>query len=171
MTTTSTVPAVIDYLVAAAKSSPQLGQAPFPVSVFDGPQPPAATQSLERVLWIGANPAEPDAMTADSAQSWPVMDKARTRDEDGTVTCAAQCWSGSADNRALRDGAAGILAQFELLLRGDGSTGPGDATMGDLVFWSGVDTTQWWPRSMTKGSAVLVVFNVTYRSRLYTTGP
>lgn len=170
MTTTSQVPAVIDYLVAAAKASPLLGAASPPVMVFDGPQPPAATQSLPLALWIGADPASTDSVVADAAQAWPVMDHARTKDEDGTITCSAQHWSGDPSNKVHRDGAAAIVAGVEQLLRGDGSTGPGDARMGGLVHWSGVDVGQWRPRQVAGGVAWLVTFTVVYRARLITTG-
>lgn len=170
MTTTSAVPAVIDWLVGAAQSSPLLGQAAVPVSVFDGVQPPAATQGLSRVLWIGADPTQPDGTFGDNTQSWPVMDHARTKDEDGNLTCAAQHWSGDPAVKAHRDGADGILAAVELLLRGDGRTGPGDATMGGLVQWSGTDSARWDTRQLAGGVAVLVVFTIIYRARLVTTG-
>lgn len=170
MTTTSLVPAVIDYLYSVAQSSPLLGQASPKVSVFDGVQPPAATQSLNRVLWIGADPTQPDGVFADGAQSWPVMDNARTKDEDSTVTCSAQHWSGDPSVKVHRDGAAAIVAGVEEMLRGNGQTGPGDATMGRLVMWSGVDVGRWETRQLAGGVAVLVVFTVIYRGRLITTG-
>ena len=168
MTTTSQLPAITDYLVTACQNSPSLGAASPAVQVFDGPQPPAATQALPLALWIGADASTPDAMTAESVQSWPVLDKARTRDEDGTLTCSAQNWSGTALNKTVRDGAAGLMAAVELLLRGDGVTGPGDLSMGGLVFWSGVDAARWYPRQIAGGVAMLVVFDITYRARLTT---
>lgn len=170
MTTTSAVPAVIDYLVAAAKASPLLGLASPPVSVFDGPQPPVATQALPRVLWIGADATNPDATVADATQSWPVMDHARTKDEDTDIICSAQHWSGDPSNKVHRDGAAAIVAGVETMLRGDGSTGPGDAKMGGLALWSGVDVGQWTPRQVAGGVAWLVTFKIIYRARLITTG-
>ena len=170
MTTTSQSPAVIDWLVAAAKASLLLGSAASPVSVFDGPQPPAATQALQRVLWIGADPASPDGEAATAVQAWPFLDKGRTRDEDGDITCAAQHWSGDPLAKAHRDGAAAIVAGVELLLRGvPANGGPGDLTMGGLVFWSSVDGPfGWYPRQVAGGSACLVTFRVTYRARLTT---
>lgn len=170
MTTTSAVPAVIDWLVNAAQNSPLLGQASPAVSVFDGVQPPAVTQSLPRVLWIGADAPNPDAVFADAAQSWPLLDNARTKDEDGTVTCSAQHWSGDPSVKVHRDGAAAIVAGVEQLLRGNGRTGPGDATMGGLAQWSGTDVGQWHTRQLAGGVAVLVTFTVVYRVRLVTTG-
>lgn len=170
MTTTSQVPAVIDYLVAAAQASALLGAANPKVSVFDGPQPPAATQSLPQVLWIGCDPSQQDGVFADATQSWPILDNARTKDEDGILTCSAQHWSGDPSNKVHRDGAAAIVAGVETLLRGNGTTGPGDATMGRLVFWSGVDVGRWETRQIAGGVACLVVFTVIYRARLVTTG-
>lgn len=171
MTTTSQVPAVIDYLVATAKTSSLLGQANPAVSVFDGVQPPAATQALPQVLWIGADPTQPDGVFADGTQSFALLDHARTKDEDGIITCAAQHWSGDPSVKVHRDGAAAIVAGVETMLRGDaGVTGPGDAKMGGLVLWSGVDVGRWQTRQLAGGVAVLVVFTVMFRARLVTTG-
>ena len=170
MTTTSAVPSVIDWLVAAANASPLLGQASPAVSVFDGPQPPVKTQSLNRVLWIGCDAPNPDAVFADAVQAFALIDHARTKDEDGTVTCSAQHWSGDPSVKVHRDGAAAIVAGVELLLRGDGSTGPGDARMGGLALWSSTDVGRWETRQLAGGVAVLVVFTVVYRARLVTTG-
>lgn len=170
MTTTSQLGPVIDYLVARAKTWPTLGGAVPPVSVFDGPQVPVVTQSLPQVLWFGCDPPNPDAVIGDAVQAWPVLDKGRTRDEDGTVTCAAQDWSGDPSAKVHRDGAMRLLAGVELMLRGDGTTGPGDMTMGGLVFWSAIDTYQIAPRQIAGGYAALVTFTITYRARLTTTG-
>lgn len=170
-TLTSQVPAVIDYLVAAAKASTLLGANPTaPVSVFDGPQPPRLTQDLQSVLWIGADPANLGDVAADADQTWAWMDHARTRDEDGVIVCAAQHWSGDTTVKTHRDGAAAIVAGVELLLRGDTLTGgPGDASMGGLVMWSGASGPyQWYPRQVAGGALMLVVFRITYRARLTT---
>jgi hypothetical protein len=170
MTTTSAVPAVIDYLVAKAKASPLLGAASPVVNVFDGVQPPVVTRALNQVLWIGCDPTQPDAAWADATQSWAVMDHARTKDEDGVITCSARHWSGDPSVKVHRDGAAAIVAGVEQLLRGDGNTGPGDATMGRLALWSGTDVGRWETRQLAGGVAVLVTFTIVYRARLVTTG-
>lgn len=166
MTTTSQVPAVTDWLVNACQGSAALSA----VTVADGPQPPAATQDMQQVLWIGADPASLGDVAAEADQDWPVLDHARTRDENGTITCAAQHWSGDTTIKTHRDGAAAIVAAVELLLRGDTLTGgPGDASMGGLVMWSGVSGPyQWYPRQVASGALVLVVFRITYRARLTT---
>lgn len=170
-TLTSLVPAVTDYLVAAAAASPLLGANPVAkVPVFDGPQPPAATQGLERVLWIGADPAALGDPAAHADQVFALMDQARTRDEDGSVVIAAQHWNGDTSNKVHRDGAAAIIAGVELLLRGVPQYGgPGDTTMGSLVHWSEVTGPyDWRPRQVAGGALCLVTCFVTYHGRLTT---
>lgn len=171
-TLTSLVPAVTDYLVTAASASPLLGAHPTAkVSVFDGPQPPNATQGLERVLWIGADPAALGDAAAEAEQAFPVMDHARTRDEDGSIVIAAQHWNGSTDNKVHRDGVAAIIGGVELLLRGlpQDPGSPGDTTMGGLVWWSEVTGPYaWQPRQLANGASCLVTCFVTYHARLTT---
>jgi hypothetical protein len=170
VTTTSQVAPVIDWLVQAAQTAAQPGGTLAGVSVWDGPQPSLTTQAVSRDLWVGADIASPGDLVAEASQRFPVMDHARTRDEDGVITCSAQHWSGDTRNQVHRDGAAAIVAGVELLLRGDQLTGgPGDASMGGLVMWSGVDGPfQWYPRQVAAGTAMLVVFRISYRARLKT---
>ena len=170
MTTTSLTPAVIDYLVTAATNSVSLGASvSAPVKIHDGPPVNGEELIQPRHLYIGwdqvAGGGEPSAV-----QAWPVLDKARTRDEDGTVICTADAWSGDTVMKTQRDACAAIVAAVELLLRGDGTTGPGDARMGGLVFWSAVDTMQWHYRQDPLRAGCACVFTVTFRSRLVTTG-
>lgn len=168
---TSVVPAVIDYLVAAAQSSVLLGaNTTAPVAVYDGPQPPGPGQQDQSALWIGADPSLPGDPVAQASQAFAVMDKARTRDEDGAIALTAQHWSGDTTNKVHRDGAAAIVAGVEVLLRGLPSAGgPGDATMGGLVMWSEVSGPfDWRPRQVSSGALCLVTFHVTYRARLTT---
>jgi len=165
MTTTSQVPAITDYLVTTAQAWPSLAG----VTVVDGPQPSKTLETIQKLLWIGADPAQPQDPAADDVQAWPVLDYARTKDEDGTVTCAAQDWSGDTSNKVHRDGAAAIVAGVELMLRGNPNQGgPGDASMGGLVLWSGVDAHTWYPRQVSNGALCLVVFRIIYKARLVT---
>jgi hypothetical protein len=169
-TLTSRVPDVIDWLVSAAQNSPQLGAATPAVTVIDGPPPTTDTYSELLHLYIGDVPSSDEA-AATAAQTWPVLDHARTRDEDGDVTLTADAWSGSSNMKAVRDQAKAIIAAVELLLRGDGRTGPGDATMGGLVMWSGVDGPYTWSQRQTQeGPGCTVTFRVVYRARLTTGG-
>ena len=171
-TLTSRVPQVIDYLVGQAQASTLLGKNPAaPVTVIDGPAVTNDTLAEPLHLWIGHDQAATGDLSANADQSWPVMDHARTRDEGGTVTLTADAWSGSTVMKTVRDQCAAIVAAVELLLRGDGRTGPGDTTMGGLVLWSAVDGPFAWTQRQTQdGAGCSCVFHVTYTARLTTGG-
>lgn len=170
MTTTSQLPDVIDYLVATAQSSPLLGASPLaPVRVIDGPPPTGDQLAEQRLLYIGHNPKSPQEASSDGAQAWPVLDYARTKDEDAPVLCAADAWTGSQVMKGARDACAAIVAGVELLLRGSPDQGgPGDASMGGIALWSGVDAMAWYERQTTDGAGCLCVFTVVYKARLTT---
>ena len=172
MTVTSRIPDVIDWLVNAATVSASLGASPLaPVTVHDGPPPTSETLAAPLHLYIGWDQVTGGGQGADAVQDWPVLDKARTRDENGTVICTADGWTGSTTGKTARDLCKGIVAGVELLLRGDGTTGPGDASMGGLVMWSGVaGPFEWFPRQTADGAGCACVFRITYRARLVTTG-
>lgn len=137
---------VIDYLLGQAASNPALGAAPVPVIIIDG-QP--ATQDvltanetgLTQWLWIGSYGFAPPGEQAEAAsadQGFSFLDQARTRDDQLEVLCAAEAVAGSGVTKEARDGAYAVMAAIEVLLRGSPPLGPGDATMGGLVFWSEV---------------------------------
>jgi hypothetical protein len=173
---TSQVPAVIDYLVAAAQASLLLGANPDPaarVVIVDGPTVTGDTLAAPLHLWVGCDdPTRDDVLAAAAAQKWGPMDHGRTRDEDGEVWCTADAWSGSTTMSLLRGQCSAIVGGVEALLRGvpaDG--GPGDLTMGGLVYWSGVDGPfTWSQRQNSSGAGASCAFRVTYRARLTTMG-
>jgi hypothetical protein len=169
-TTTTLIPAVTDYLTAQAQASSVLGGASPQVYVFDGPQPSKALSGVERALWIGWDPASEGQPAAGATQDFAFLDSGRTRDEDGEITCTAQHWSGDTTVKVHRDGCAAIVAGVELLLRGTPAAGgPGDASMGGLVLWSGVTGPyEWYPAQVPNGAQVLCVFKIAYRARLVT---
>ena len=163
-TLTSAVPQVTDYLYTTATALLPA------VTVFDGPNPTADSMAAASHLWIGWNPQAAEATGAAADQDFAFLDYARTRDERGTITCAAENWSGSTVVKIQRDATAAIVAQVELMLRGTpGTGGPGDASMGGLCMWSQVTGPyEWYPRQNDDGSAVLCVFTVSYYARLTT---
>lgn len=166
---TSLVPAVIDWLVAAAAGSPLLGGSVIaPVAVHDGPPVTTDTLAQQRHLWVGADPGGAD-LAAEAVQSFPVMDRARTREEEGDVILTADAWTGSSDMKEARDACAAIVAGTEALLRGMPPGGPGDATMGGLVMWAAVDGPfAWTQRQGQAGAGCACSFRVAYRARLLT---
>lgn len=164
---TSMVPAVTDYLVTTCQASALLGAATPPVVVLDGPDVTADVRVSQRLLWIGYSPASPATAAGVAQQDWPNLDHARTLDEQGEITCAAECWSGDTVIKTSRDGCAAIVAAVSQLLRGTPvSSGPGDTTMGGLVFWSRLSAWEWTQQQDGEGAAVLCVFKVSYYARL-----
>ena len=168
MTAPTAVPGVLDYLFTTATASPAIGQATPPVTVIDGPQVTDDILIEQPILWIGHDPLSPGEVAAASALDWPNLDHARTADEDGEVTCTARYWSGSAETiKTSRDGCAAIVEAVAELLKGDATTaGPGDTSMGGLLFWSRVSETSWSQAQRSDGAAVICVFKIAYRARI-----
>lgn len=167
MSTTTQVPDVLDYLVAACQASASLGAATPAVIVLDGPNITKDTLALPLHLWIGYDPMSPGEAVATTEQDWPVLDQARTLDEAGEVVCAAEAWGGGATVKTLRDQCDAIVGAVDLLLRGTTvSGGPGDTQMGGLVFWSRVSAGSWYQRPSQDGISVMHVFKIVYQARL-----
>jgi hypothetical protein len=168
MTTTSQVPAVLDYLVTAATAA--LAATDPKAQVFDGPNPSKTLSGVERALWVGWNRQSQAEPASVATQDFAFIDSGRTRDEDGVIDMTARSWSGGAAVKAQRDICAQLVAAVELLLRGTPQAGgPGDASMGGLCLWSGVTGPfDWYPEQITGGVAVACVFRIAYRARLMT---
>jgi hypothetical protein len=169
MTVSSSVPAVIDYLVAQCQASALLGaSATAPVTVTDGPSTTTDTLTESLHLWIGWDQVTNAGAGMEAVQKWPYSDHARTRDEDGTIVCTADAWGTGTTAQAARNACYSIIYGLDLLLRGDPAAGgPGDASMGGLVMWSAVDGPfEWFPRQDQSGPGCACVFHVTYHSRL-----
>jgi hypothetical protein len=167
VSTTTQVPAVLDYMVAACQASTLIGAASPPVIVLDGPHITDDTLAEPLHLWIGYDPMSPGEATATTEADWPVLDHARTLDEAGEITCTAEAWSGGDVVKTLRDQCDAIVGAVDLLLRGGpGGEGPGDTTMGGLVFWSRVIAGSWYQRPSQSGISVMHVFKIVYQARL-----
>ena len=166
------IPAVTDYLMAQCTASVLLGEsATAPVRVIDGPPVTGDELAEQNLLYIGwdAVTGSPSGGTlaADATQLWPFSDKARTRDEDASIVCTADAWTGGTVMQDARNACLAIVHGVDLLLRGDPSAGgPGDASMGGLVFWSAPDRFAWYPRQTPNGAGCACVFNVSYHARL-----
>lgn len=169
MSTTTQVPDVLDYLVAACQASASLGAARPPVLVFDGPNITDDPLTEPLRLWVGYNPLGPTEPDVETDQDWPVLDAARTLDETAEIVCAAEAWSGTPTVKTVRDQCDAIVAAVAVLLRGTPAVGgPGDTQMGGLVFWSRVTAGQWYQRPSQDGIAVMHVFKIMYLARLTT---
>jgi hypothetical protein len=167
--TTSRIPAVIDYLVGLFQNATTLGgplvngQQTGSVNVIDGSAVTADPGPL--ALWVGCG--DIGATIADAAtatQSWAALGR-MARDEQLTIFCTAQAWSGSDDVRVLRLAAAGVVAAVEDLVRGDASLGgvvsvPGNAAVTGAQWQQGPGL------SGDRGMAVRITFEITAQARI-----
>lgn len=163
----SLAPSVLDYLVATCQASSLLGAATPAVVVIDGPNVTEDITTNQSLLWIGYDRSSPGATAVTAPLDWPNLDEARTLDEQGEITCTAEFWSGSTVTKHNRDACSAIVSAVATLLKGTPVTsGPGDTTMGGLVFWSRVSDTAWVQEQQDAGMAVLCVFKVAYYGRV-----
>lgn len=160
MSSTSRVPAVIDYLVTLFQGAATLGQATPPVNIIDGPAATADPGPL--ALWVGVDDiTSDDPAAADSTQAWAGLGH-QARNEQLTVYCVAQAWSGSDDIRPLRTAVYGITSAVEDLIRDDASLGGTVSTPGNAAVTSG----QLRQPPVARGRAARVHFAITAQARI-----
>lgn len=109
MTSPSAIPTVFDKLV-------EVFDAAVAVEVYDGP--PATVvekQGFVSVGWDGDDPSGGEAANID--QPWATYVGSQSKDETGTVNCAAVSWSGGVSWKAERDLVFGYLSACEQALR------------------------------------------------------
>ena len=126
------------------------------VTVSDGPQ--ANSDPSPDWLFVGADGDVPDeGMEGASVdQSW--MAFARTKQEDGEVTCAVVSVRGDKDIPSARASAYALFAAAEDALRADN-------TLSGLLMQSHVSAHQYMP-ILAPTAKVRVVFTVTYKAQL-----
>lgn len=108
--TTTSVPDVIDRLLALARALPECAP---PVLVADGYP---GTTLPDRLVTIGGLVTP----TADGVADWSALG-AQRRTEDYEVEVTISCWSGgtSVDQKAARDQAYGIFNALDAAVQGD----------------------------------------------------
>lgn len=160
MTLTSRVPAVINYLVTLFTNDATLGAADPAVAVYDGPVVTDAPEQL--ILWVGMD--DPDSeeapIGAESESEWGSLG-ALARNEQITVHCVAEAWTGSTDVATARVSAFNIVAAVETLLRADVSLG-GTLPSG----WCEVTGMQLRQNNVQQGAVARVAFNINCRARI-----
>jgi hypothetical protein len=160
-TRTSVIPLVIDALVAACSASPALSG----VREEDGL---GVSEEATDALFIGAE--DPDSTAYDSAaqssQEWASIGHL-SRDERGSITCAAMSWSPDADPKAARDGVFSMLATVEGVLRADPSLGLVDSgAVALLICEMGADLRHNAYNGGESGAVAVVTFTVDFQARI-----
>lgn len=154
---------MIDYLVALFTGAATLGQAAAPntVTVFDGPP----TTGLDAPLKLYVGLSDPDSESGedayDSVQSWASLGR-RARNEDLTIHCCAEAWSGDDNIKVNRDACAGITAAVEVLMQADSSQFGGNV----LYPNPGLTNVRAPQNNATKGSLVRQSFDLQFMCRV-----
>lgn len=151
-TKVSIVPDLIDALVALfADQLPD-------VMVTDGYD---VTENYGDALWIGVDdPTSMDAAgSASFEQTWAGASFA-TRDETGTITCAASSSNGDGDAKAARDGVFAIAATVQEQLRLKSSL-----TV-DGLNWTNFAGGELRQQQDDMGAYALLIFRIAFRARL-----
>jgi len=162
-TVTSRIPALTDYLINLFTNDVTLGAAPAPntVTIYDGPP----TTELDPPLKLYVGWTDPDATGGDagaeSQQEWAALGR-RARNEQVTIHCCAEAWSGIDDIKAMRTACAGITAAVEVLLQADTSQFGGNVLFPDPGI-TNISTPQNNPAS---GSLVRQTFDLIFMCRI-----
>lgn len=129
-------------------------------NVFDGY---GITDDPDDYLMVGVEDPDSDrATSAEGKQVWAGLG-ARSRDEEGTVTCIAMSWNGDADLSAARAACKAITVAVEDHLRADPNLG------GDVpgLLWTGYGTrTELIQLQATDGACVMCVFDIAFKARI-----
>lgn len=79
--------------------------------------------------------------------------------EDGTLTCFLWSSNGIANITARRERALALLAGAEKAIRAD-------VSLGGVVMYSGIESSQFIYRQTTLGAGVGLIFTITYRAKI-----
>jgi hypothetical protein len=157
---TSTIPAVIAWLVETVGADAAIGGADPPVVVSDGPRPDT-DEAASAALWIGVDDPGSSAPTAATAsQSWAGIG-AYAKNELLSIPCTIRVWSGANDFVAARAAAFAILGAVENILRAHASLG---GTV--LVTLDGLTGIRLRQQSNAKGVIVDLAFQIDAKSRI-----
>ena len=161
MTTTSRIPALIDYLVALFTNAATLGQATPPVTVYDGP----ATTGLDAQLKLFVGLHDPDSggaePAAESQQDWAAIGRLG-RNEEITIHCCAEAWAGTDDLKTVRVAATGIVAAVETLMQSDTTQFGGNVLFPD----PGITQLALLQNNTPQGAVARLAFDLTFKSRI-----
>lgn len=150
---TSVVPALIDALVAQARTNLT------DVNVFDGF---GVTADPGNFLMIGVEDPDTEdaAFSADTRQAWANANYT-ARDESGDITCVALAWNGDGNQKSARDAVYAIATAVENFLRANPSLGLTG------LLWTGFGTSSQLSQAQGEaGAAAQLIFRVEFRARI-----
>lgn len=153
---TSAIPAAIDALLEILAAEDGLSD----VRVLDGP--PVGDMSDQDYVAIGWQPDSEEAVQMD--QDFNAAG-ARTRDEDFTILCWLDTWTGDSDVRARRVRAFALLAVIEDAIRASGAS-PTAPTLNGTVLWAHLTGGLLKQANTDQGVRAGIAFTITCRARI-----
>ncbi|MCP9209284.1 hypothetical protein [Streptomyces cucumeris] len=153
---TSRVPAAIAALVALLRGAAGLDG----VQVIDGP-PTGGMEEADYVA-VGWDPGGEAAVVM--AQEFAGAG-ARTRDEEFTITCCVDAWTGGDDIASVRHRVFELLGAVEDALRASAPS-PDAPSLGGTVLWSHLTSGSLTQANTSQGVRALITFAVSCRARI-----
>jgi hypothetical protein len=152
----SAIPAAIDALLEILGVAPGLSG----VQVIDGP--PIGDMSAQDYVAIGWQEDSEEAVQME--QDFNAAG-ARTRDENFTILCWLDTWTGDSDVRARRVRAFALLAAIEDAIRASGAS-PAAPTLNGTVLWAHLTGGLLKQANTDKGARAGLAFTITCRARI-----
>ncbi|MGA6159593.1 hypothetical protein ACPEIC_40365 [Stenotrophomonas sp. NPDC087984] len=153
---TSRVPAAIEALLTIWRTAAGLAG----VEILDGP--PTIDQSGADYLSVGWSPTSD--LSVEFAQEFNAAG-ARTRDEEFSILCSLDTWTGDSDVAARRTRAFDLLAVCEETIRASSSS-PTAPTLNGAVLWAEIASGSLMQTNTDKGVRVTIPFVVNCRARI-----
>ncbi|AGP56185.1 hypothetical protein [Streptomyces rapamycinicus] len=153
---TSRVPASIEALLAIWRAAPGLAG----VQILDGP--PTGDQANADYLTVGWSPTS--ELAVEFAQEFNAAG-ARTRDEEFSILCFLDTWTGDTDVAARRARAFELLAVCEETIRASNSN-PTAPTLNGAVLWAEIASGSLMQTNTDQGVRAAIPFVVACRARI-----
>lgn len=153
---TSAAPGAITALLAILAADAGLAG----VQVIDGP--PAVDMSASEFVAVGWQPDADEAVQITQTFAYA---GARTRDEEFTIFCWLETWTGDSDVSARRVRAFQLLGVIETAIRASGSN-PEAPTLNGAVLWSEFTAGSLRQAYTDQGMKAGIAFTVSCRARI-----
>lgn len=153
---TSRVPAAIEALLAIWRAAPGLAG----VEILDGP--PTVDQSAADYLSVGWSPSS--ELAVEFTQEFNAAG-ARTRDEEFSILCFLDTWTGDTDVAMRRTRAFDLLAVCEETIRAS-SSNPTAPNLNGAVLWAEIASGSLMQANTDQGVRAAIPFIVACRARI-----
>lgn len=153
---TSAVPGAVSALLAIAQAAAGFEGVP----ITDGP--PTGDMADQEFVAIGWQPDSEESVQITQVFAYA---GARSRDEEFSILCWIDTWTGDADVSARRARAFELLGVLETAIRASGGS-PTAPTLNGTVLWSELTSAVLKQANTDKGVRAGIAFSVACRSRI-----